>query len=180
MKTFSLAATVTEYASLAEAPADEQRLVAEAQLARAEAYAPYSNFLVGAALLLSDGSIIRGANQENASYGMTACAERTALWRAWLQGRAHDILGIAISGGHRDESREPPPSQRRPIRPCGACRQVLSEARFRAQRPIFVVLDSRGGALYRLDDVEALLPLSFDPRDLGVEPLSRVAGVGLG
>lgn len=170
MKTFSISATVQEYESLAELPEAEQRLVIEAQEARALAYAPYSNFLVGAALLLADGSVVRGSNQENASYGMTACAERTAIWSAWLQGRARDLLGIAITGGHRDESRELAPAARRPIRPCGACRQVLSEARFRAQRPLFVLLDSRGGSLYRLDDVEALLPLSFDPRDLGVEP----------
>lgn len=170
MRTFTLSATVTEYASLDELPAAEQRLVLEARAARAEAYAPYSNFLVGAALLLDDGTTVRGANQENASYGMTACAERTAVWRAWLQGRAASILGIAITGGLREERDEPPPEQRQPIRPCGACRQVLSEASFRAKRPLFVLLDSRGGVLHRVDDMEALLPLSFDPRSLGVDP----------
>jgi len=176
MRTFSLSATVTEVASLDELAPDERRLVLDARSARQQAYAPYSNFLVGAALLLDDGSTILGANQENASYGMTACAERTAVWRAWLQGRAASILGIAITGGLRDERLEPPPEQRLPIRPCGACRQVLSEARFRAQRPLFVLLDSRGGVLYRLDDVESLLPLSFDPRSLGVEPPSFPVG----
>lgn len=170
MKTFSISATVTEYASLSELSPEEQRLVLEAREARNQAYAPYSNFLVGAALLLDDGTVIRGANQENASYGMTACAERTAIWCAWLQGRARSLLGIAITGGMRDESLELPPTERLPIRPCGACRQVLSEARFRAQHPLFVLLDSRGGVLHRVDDVEALLPLAFDPRTLGVQP----------
>ncbi|MCS6898926.1 MAG: cytidine deaminase [Myxococcales bacterium] len=170
MRTFSLTTTVIEYASLDELNQNERRLVLDARRAREEAYAPYSNFLVGAALLLEDGTTILGANQENASYGMTACAERTAIWRAWLQGHARAILGIAITGGMRDEHLEPPPEQRQPIRPCGACRQVLSEAGFRARRSLFVLLDSRGGVLYRLDDVESLLPLSFDPRTLGVEP----------
>jgi cytidine deaminase len=170
MKTFTLSAEVTEYETLDELPPGEQRLVLEARAARGEAYAPYSNFLVGAALLLDDGTVIRGANQENASYGMTACAERTAIWRAWLQGRAHAILGIAITGGHKDETHEPPPHLRQPIRPCGACRQVLSEAGFRAKRDLFVILDSRGGVLHRVKDSNLLLPLSFDPRTLGIEP----------
>jgi cytidine deaminase len=170
MKTFTLSAEVTEYATLDELRPEEQRLVHEARAARGEAYAPYSKFLVGAALLLDDGTIIRGANQENASYGMTVCAERTAIWRAWLQGRERAILGIAITGGHAEDTREPPPHLRQPIRPCGACRQVLSEARFRAERRLFVILDSGGGVLHRVDDSDALLPLAFDPRTLGIKP----------
>lgn len=169
MRTFSITATVTEYSCLEELPSSHRDLVLEARRARIEAYAPYSNFLVGAALLLSDGKILRGANQENASYGMTVCAERTAIWRAWMQGDAGNILGIAIAGGMRGEvlGEQMDPQ---PIRPCGACRQVMSEAQFRAQRSIFVLLDSLGGALYEVASVEDLLPLAFDPRTLGIQP----------
>lgn len=153
----------------------EQLLVRSARRARSLAYAPYSNFLVGAAVLLEGGQILQGANQENASYGMTACAERTAIWGAWLAGRARDVLGIAVCGGHRDPARAAG-LPRAPICPCGACRQVMLEARFRAQRPLFIVLDGGTdpddpvGPFHRLDDVASLMPFPFDPRTLGVEP----------
>jgi cytidine deaminase len=90
-------------------------LMEEAVRARSRAYAPYSRFPVGAALLLADGRVIHGCNVENASYGLTACAERVAMWKAISEGRDR-FVAIAITA--RDGQGAPP---------CGACRQVLHE-----------------------------------------------------
>jgi len=94
-------------------PHDRERLIAAALAARQSAYAPYSQFKVGAALLTADGSIVTGANVENASYGLTTCAERVAVHTAVAGGRrTFQAIALATSGG---------------CAPCGACRQVLSE-----------------------------------------------------
>lgn len=99
---------------LPEAPA---RLVSAASKAAAHAYAPYSKFRVGAALLFDDGSMVTGCNVENVSYGLTSCAERNALFRAISEaGPNRRIVAIAVAN-----------SNGRPGPPCGACRQVLSE-----------------------------------------------------
>ena len=92
-------------------------LLREATLAKVNSYSPYSNFRVGAACLLKDGVIIRGCNVENASYGLTMCAERVCLYNVYSQGyHKEDIVGFAISGDSEDF-----------ISPCGACRQVMCE-----------------------------------------------------
>lgn len=96
-------------------------LLAEAKAARENSYCPYSGFAVGAALLTKDGSVYLGCNVENASYGATNCAERTALFAAVADGRKPgDFEAIAIAGGPKDGALIPCP-------PCGICRQVLSE-----------------------------------------------------
>ena len=94
---------------------DERRLCESAVAAAAAAYAPYSGFSVGAALLADDGTVFTGCNVENGSYGLTMCAERTAVFKAVSEGRRR-FSAIAIAGG-RDT----------PAYPCGACRQVLAE-----------------------------------------------------
>ena len=96
------------------------KLIDEATKAREGAYAPYSNFKVGAALLLADGNIVRGCNIENASFGATNCAERTAIFKAVSEGH-RDFKAIAIVGGKADE----PLSDY--AYPCGICRQVMCE-----------------------------------------------------
>jgi cytidine deaminase len=161
--------------TLSALPDDERRLIEAARAARGLAYAPYSRFTVGAALLLDDGAIVPGANQENASYGLTVCAERTAVWNAWIGGHAGRVRGIAIAGGPVAISLAGPWPDRvaaRPISPCGACRQVLAEARHRRRlaapdASLFVLLDSLGGPVHRHDDILDLLPGAFDPSDLG-------------
>ena len=98
-------------------PEAAARLVAAAGKAAAYAYAPYSKFHVGAALLFDDGSVVTGCNVENVSYGLTSCAERNALFRAISEsGPNRKIVAIAVAN-----------SNGRPSPPCGACRQVLSE-----------------------------------------------------
>ena len=96
---------------------DKLKLIEKAIEARENAYAPYSNFKVGAAILLSNGVYILGCNVENASYGLTNCAERTALFSLVSKGyKKSDVIAMAIVGATPE-----------PISPCGACRQVMSE-----------------------------------------------------
>ncbi|NYE63711.1 cytidine deaminase [Duganella sp. 1224] len=96
---------------------DKQQLIAEAAAARLKAYAPYSNFKVGAALLTSDGKVFHGCNVENASYGLCNCAERTALFSALAHGYQPGDFDQLVVIGETDG----------PIAPCGACRQVILE-----------------------------------------------------
>lgn len=93
------------------------RLLDSARAARANAYAPYSNFSVGAALLAADGRVFTGVNVENASYGLTTCAERTAVTKAISEG-ARGFVAIAVTGPEDDVA----------CPPCGSCRQILHEA----------------------------------------------------
>jgi cytidine deaminase len=95
---------------------DREKLVRLAREAASRAYAPYSHFRVGSALLLSDGSVITGSNVENRSYGLTNCAERSAIFAAVSKGRT-DFSALAIYSPESDA----------PLPPCGACRQVISE-----------------------------------------------------
>ena len=118
-----------------------------AEAAAAQAYAPYSNFYVGAALLTSEGEIVSGCNVENASYGLTNCAERTAVFRAVAEGKlSRGISIVAIAVVNREHTS---------CSPCGACRQVLSEFGLNA-----IVLFEHDGERRRLT-VSALLPESF-------------------
>lgn len=129
------------------APEIEQALWTAAEAAAGLAYAPYSDFHVGAALLTSEGRIVSGCNVENASYGLTNCAERTAVFRAIAEGKLSRGVSIAaIAVVHRD---------RQTCTPCGACRQVLSEFGFNA-----IVLYEYEGE-HKRTTVSALLPESF-------------------
>lgn len=125
-------------------PVDLEALVSKAKAARARAYAPYSKFLVGAALLGESGRVYLGCNVENSSYGLCLCAERGAVARAVADGELR-FRGIVVSSG----SRPPAP-------PCGMCRQVLAE--FAPEMPILLVNDD--GAQVRTSVAE-LLPLTF-------------------
>ncbi len=140
-------------------------LIDAAREAAKNAYAPYSNFAVGAAVLLSDGSVITGANFENASYGLSLCAETVALATVNAQGRFRDVVAIGVIGGrmgHADTA---------PVSPCGRCRQVINEAAQVGGRDIPVHCGGAAGdeiATYKLSE---LLPHAFGPADLGlVEP----------
>lgn len=128
-------------------PAQQETLVRAAREVRQMAYAPYSNYAVGAALLMADGRIFTGVNVENASYGLTICAERTAVFKAVSEG-ARKIVAIAVcteNGGS----------------PCGACRQVLVE--FAGDVPVFLA-DAQGNT--RQTTLYALLPDHFGPEHL--------------
>ncbi len=122
-------------------------LLAAAREAQASAYAPYSNFAVGAAVLLCDGAIYRGCNVENASFGLTICAERVAVFNAISDGRI-DIAAIAVMT-----------SAPKLCKPCGACRQVIAEFS-QADNPIIVLSASQSGKT-ALETITELLPDTF-------------------
>jgi cytidine deaminase len=128
-----------------------ERLLAAARAARANAYAPYSNFPVGAALLAEDGRIFTGVNVENASYGLTTCAERTAMSKAVSEG-ARDFRAIAVVGPEDDVA----------CPPCGSCRQILHEL---GPEMTVVMADHGGRPLER--KLSDLLPGAFGGERLG-------------
>ena len=148
---------------------DAERLIAAARAAAAHAHAPYSNFAVGAALLMTDGSIVTGCNFENASYGLSLCAETVAVATANAEGRLGDIVAIGVIGG-RIVAGAAVGSE--PVGPCGRCRQVINEAAQIGGRDILVHCAGAQGdaiATYRLSE---LLPHAFGPADLGLGPES--------
>lgn len=143
-------------------PAD---LIAAARAAARNAHAPYSKFAVGAALLLADGSIVTGCNFENASYGLSLCAETVALATANAQGRLADVIEIGVIGGMLVDGK---PVGSDPVGPCGRCRQVINEAAQIGHRDILIHCAGAEGdaiATYRLSE---LLPHAFGPADLGL------------
>ena len=125
---------------------DKQKLVAAAVDARARAVAPFSNFHVGAALLTRTGEIITGANVESASYGLTCCAERIALFKALTDGK-RDFVAVAVAA-RRDGG----------ATPCGACRQLLAEY---APNAVVLVVDSAQPGRVRQYTMAKLLPAAF-------------------
>lgn len=145
---------------------DTSALIAAARLAARHAHAPYSNFGVGAAVLLTDGSVVTGANFENASYGLSLCAETVALATVSAQGRLRDVAEIAVIGG--PIGADGVPTGLTPVSPCGRCRQVINEAAQLGKRDLPVHCGAAEGdavASYRLSE---LLPQAFGPGDLGI------------
>jgi cytidine deaminase len=128
----------------------KRELIEEAKKAMEQAYVPYSKFKVGAALLTTEGKIYRGCNIENASYSMTNCAERTALFKAYSEGDKEFTMLAVVADTDR------------PIPPCGACRQVISEL---CDKNMKVVLTNLKGDIKEIT-VEELLPDAFTPEDL--------------
>ena len=132
---------------------DRDELVAAARAAMAGAYAPYSNFRVGAALRFDDGEIVTGTNIENASYGLSLCAETVAVANAMAAGRRGGLAEVAVIG-----------TGAAPVTPCGRCRQVLNElAELGKTDPVVWSCGTEEVREYRLSD---LLPVAFGPRSL--------------
>ena len=143
-----------------------QALIEAAREASRHAYAPYSNFAVGAAVLLSDGTVVTGANFENASYGLSLCAETVATASASAAGRLRDIVAVAVIGGMIENGR---PTGDTPVRPCGRCRQVLNEAAGMSGRDLTVLCAGAEGAAIERHRLSDLLPHAFGPADLGID-----------
>jgi cytidine deaminase len=144
---------------------DPKSLIAAARAAALHAHAPYSHFAVGAALLLTDGSIVQAANFENASYGLSLCAETVAVATANAQGRLADIVAVAVVGGMQGATGI---SGDAPIRPCGRCRQVLTEAAQIGGRDLLIHCGGAEGETFETHRLSVLLPHAFGPSDLGL------------
>ena len=142
------------------------QLVAAARNAARNAHAPYSRFAVGAAVLLDDGTVITGANFENASYGLSLCAETVAIATASAAGRLRDIVAIGVIGGAMDADGRATGTS--PVSPCGRCRQVINEAAQMGGRDLPVHCGAAEGDAIRTYTVSELLPDAFGPADLGV------------
>ena len=141
-------------AQLDELAADDQELVQKAMKATDNSNAKYSHFRVGAALLLADGSVVIGANQENAVFPLGLCAERTAIFAAKAQRPDQSILKIAIAARNENGF------MANPVSPCGSCRQVILEMEERYEQPIRILLYGTTG-VYVINSVRDLLPLCF-------------------
>lgn len=139
---------------MAELSLEEQELVEAAKQATTGSYAPYSKFRVGAAVRLKDGTIVCGANQENAAFPSGLCAERTALFAANAQHPDQPVTALAIAA---QKGRQ---YLAQPISPCGACRQVISGVEDRYGQPIRILLYGTEGILVS-DGITPLLPLCF-------------------
>lgn len=142
-------------------------LVAEARTAARHAYAPYSNFAVGAALLLSDGTVIGGANMENASYGLSLCAETAALATASSQGRLAEVVAVAVVGG--PIGADGTAHGAAAVLPCGRCRQMLNEAAALGGRDLAIHCAGVGGGAIETYRLSALLPHAFGPASLAAQ-----------
>jgi len=155
MKRESLSFELTIYESFSELPKEDAFLLEKAKKAREDAYAPYSEFKVGAAVLLRNGQVVIGNNQENASYPSGLCAERVAVFQAGAQFPEEPILKIAIVAG---SVRIP---TTKPAAPCGNCRQSIFEYERKQQKPIELLLMGSSGEVYKCPSIRDLLPLAF-------------------
>jgi cytidine deaminase len=138
-------------------------LVAKAIDAARNAYAPYSNFHVGAALLLDTGEVVTGANFENASYGMTLCAETVAIAKANSDGQMRQIVAIAVAGGPKAEDGGAMIGDSA-VTPCGRCRQIIKEVADEVAIDLPIYCARAGG--YDTHLLSELLPHGFGPASL--------------
>ena len=145
---------------------DVADLIARARAAALNAHAPYSRFAVGAAVLMKDGSVVTGANFENASYGLSLCAETVALATISASGRLRDVAAIGVIGGALDADGRPTGTAT--VSPCGRCRQVINEAAQMSGIDLPVLCGAAQGHAVRRYTLSELLPDSFGPADLGL------------
>lgn len=160
MKEINITSSFLAFDLLSELPTDVQNLMKEAIAIRENAYAPYSNFKVGAAILLDNGKIVLGSNQENAAYPSGLCAERVAIFHAGSSFPESKILKIAISAASDVKITSAP------IPPCGACRQSIAEYEIRQEQPIEIYFMGEVGLIYKSASLKNLLPLVFDKKFL--------------
>jgi len=159
MKKKNITTVAYEYDSVEELSKEEQFLIQKSKDAVNNAYAPYSKFQVGAAVLLENGEIITGTNQENAAYPSGLCAERVAVFYANSKYPNVPVKAIAVTAFTNNHF------VKTPIPPCGSCRQVLVETETRFNKPIkiYLVSDSK---ITVINDAKDLLPLNFDESSL--------------
>jgi len=160
MKEITITSSFSVFDSISELAQDIQNLMTQAVAIRKNAYAPYSKFRVGAALLLDNGKIVLGSNQENAAYPSGLCAERVAIFQAGSIYPEAKILKMAITAASDSNQTNTP------IPPCGACRQSIAEYEIRQDNPIEIYFMGEIGTIYKSDSLKNLLPLMFDKKYL--------------
>lgn len=163
MKKIEIHGSLTEYENLDELPEEDRVLIQEARASMNKAYAPYSHFHVGAAILLENGIILRGNNQENASYPIGLCAERVAIFAAGANYPNVKIKALAITAmsDHFHVNK--------PITPCGACRQAIAEYEHRYKQNIRLVMSGESGKVLVGDTISNFLPYQFNADDLKIK-----------
>ncbi|MBU4501570.1 MAG: cytidine deaminase [Nanoarchaeota archaeon] len=140
----------------------EKKLLDEAEKVMENAYNPYSNFYVGAAILTEDDTIITGTNVENSAYGSTICAERSAILKANSEGyRMYKSLAIIARGEDFDTTDV--------SAPCGSCRQMLYESSQISEKDLKIILSTTKKDKIIVTSIEELLPLGFGPKELGID-----------
>lgn len=156
MKNIELTTNIVVYKTIEELSSNVQILMRKAMEAKQTAYAPYSKFSVGASLLLENGEIVTGSNQENAAYPSGMCAERVAIWNAAIQFPNTKIVKLAISASSSSQV------LKEPVAPCGACRQSLLEYEVKQDDKIEVYFMGEVGKVVKTDSITDLLPMAFD------------------
>jgi len=156
MKEVKVESTFFVFDNLKDIPLDVQQLMQKASEARDNAYAPYSKFYVGAAILLDNKEVVTGSNQENASYPSGLCAERTAIYYSGAKYPEAKILKMAIIAGSTKSVTS------KPIPPCGACRQAIAEYEIKQESPIEIYFMGEVGKVVKSNSLANLLPLLFD------------------
>ena len=156
MKKITISADLDVYDTESELPNDVQDLMKEAIAAREKSYSPYSQFRVGAAILLENGEVVTGSNQENASYPAGLCAERTAIFYAGAKYPEKKILKMALSARSENHPVEVPTP------PCGSCRQAIAEYEVKQEQPIEIYFMGEKGKVVKANSISDLLPLIFD------------------
>ncbi|MDX6181434.1 cytidine deaminase [Flavobacterium sp. Fl-77] len=160
MKEISITSSFLVFDTLNELSNDIQDLMNEAVEIRKKAYAPYSQFRVGAALLLDNGKIVVGSNQENAAYPSGLCAERVAIFYAGAVYPEAKILKMAITAASDTNPTTAP------IPPCGSCRQSIAEYEIKQDNPIEIYFMGEIGQVYKSASLKNLLPFMFDKKFL--------------
>ncbi len=156
MKEIKISTSFIVFDDLNELSKKDKALFLEAKKARDKAYAPYSNFQVGAALLLENDIIVLGNNQENAAYPSGMCAERVAIWNASSQYPNHKIRKLFITAKSTIKK------VTKPVSPCGACRQTIAEYEMNQDTNIELFFMGETGKIIKSNSLKNLLPLSFD------------------
>jgi len=156
MKEIEHITTFIVYDTVDELSSDDNSLLDTAIKMRDTAYAPYSNFNVGAAILLANNEIVTGNNQENAAYPSGMCAERVAVYSAGALYPGVPIIKIAISASSSNKIID------KPVGPCGSCRQAIAEYEFKQESPIQLLFMGEKGKIIKTNSLKDLLPLSFD------------------
>ncbi len=156
MKKLQVNSTYILFDSIDELDKDIQHLMNIAIEARKKAYAPYSKFSVGAAIILDNNQIVTGNNQENAAFPSGMCAERVAIYSAGAEFPNNTIKSIAISASSLKQKVS------QPVAPCGACRQSIAEYEFRQKSPIEIYFMGELGNVIKVNSLKDLLPFGFD------------------